>query len=444
MPLSSCSRPTQIIAVLLLVTLVACGTPATTPTAVEQPAAAAASVSAANTAASQPPSTEAVTTLTFWNGFTGPDRPAIEALVTQFNETHPNIQVQMEIMPWDSLLQKLLADMTVGQGPDIAGYSTRFLPQYAKAGVIAPLDDLYSPTSLDPAALPPGLVEEMKYNGTSYAAPMNFATLMLYYNKALFKAAGLDPEKPPTTWAEWQDAIQKTTKDGQYGLVLADHQTIPMWPILVWGNGGDFIDPASGSSRVNDPKTVEALTTWGGMVVNDKISPVGLTGAEADKLFETGKAAMEMNGPWMTTGYTAAGLDYDVAPIPTGPGGQVTLADAVVMVLNKNSMAKKDAAYEFFRFWNSREAQAQLATQTGFPPTRTDMADAPELATNPFVVKFAQASPYARFYLSGLENATQIDNEVITPLVQKVTQGEAKAEEAAATAESQLSKLLNK
>ncbi len=57
MPLSSCSRPTQIIAVLLLVTLVACGTPATTPTAVEQPAAAAASVSAVNTAVSQPPST---------------------------------------------------------------------------------------------------------------------------------------------------------------------------------------------------------------------------------------------------------------------------------------------------------------------------------------------------------------------------------------------------
>ncbi len=114
------------------------------------------------------------------------------------------------------------------------------------------------------------------------------------------------------------------------------------------------------------------------------------------------------------------------------------------MVLNKNSVAKKDAAYEFFRFWNSKESQAALAVQTGFPPTRIDMMDSPELAKNPFVVKFAQASPYARFYLSGLEKATQIDNEVITPLVQRITQGEASAEEAARVADEQLGKLLSK
>ncbi len=432
----------RMLILMTLLTLVACGTPANPPTAADQSTQP--QTNAASPAASAATATGDVTTLTFWNGFTGPDRPAIEALVKQFNDTHPTIQVQMEIMPWDSLLQKLLADMTVGQGPDIAGYSSRFLPQYAKAGVIAPLDDLYTPDRLDPAVLPPGLVQEMKYNGTSYAAPMNFATLMLYYNKTLFKEAGLDPNQPPSTWAEWQEAIRKTTKDGQYGLVLADHQTIPMWPILVWGNGGNFVDAAGATSALNDPKTVEALQMWGEMVATDKISPVGLTGAEADKLFETGKAAMEMNGPWMTTGYTKAGLDYDVAPIPAGPAGQVTLADAVVMVLNKNSVAKKDAAYEFFRFWNSKEAQAALAVQTGFPPTRTDMMDAPELAKNPFVVKFAQASPYARFYLSGLENATQIDNEVITPLVQRITQGEASADEAARVANEQLIKLLGK
>ncbi len=298
--------------------------------------------------------------LKYWNGFTGPDRPALEALVKKFNETHPNIEVQMDIMPWDSLFQKLLTSMTVGAEPDIAAFSFRNLPEYAKAGVLMPLDDLYGGSGIDPKTLPPAYLDIIKYDGKYYGAPMNFATLMMYYNKDLFKAGGLDPENPPKTWEEWTAAVQKLTKDEngdgkpeQYGLVLADHQTIPMWPILVWGNGGKFISDDGKKSMLDDPKTQEAFQVWGEMVAKQGISPVGLTGGEADKLFETGKAAMEMNGPWMTGGYTKAGLNYDVAPVPSGPGGQVTLADAVVMVINKNTK-NKEAAYEFFKFWNSK------------------------------------------------------------------------------------------
>jgi multiple sugar transport system substrate-binding protein len=366
--------------------------------------------------------------LKYWNGFTGPDRVVLEALVKQFNDSHPNIEVQMDIMPWDSLFQKLLTSMTVGAEPDIAAFSFRNMPEYAKAGVLMPLDDLYGPAGIDPNTLPPSYLDIIKYDGKYYGAPMNFATLMMYYNKDLFKAAGLDPEKPPTTWEEWTDAVQKLTidenKDGkpeQYGLVLADHQTIPMWPILVWGNGGKFISNDGKQSMLDDPKTIEAFEKWGALVAKQGISPVGLTGAEADKLFETGKAAMEMNGPWMTGGYTAAGLNYDVAPIPAGPAGQVTLADAAVMVINKNTK-NKDAAYEFFKFWNSKEAQATWALGSGFPPARTDLESA-AMSSNPFVAKFASAAPYAHFYLPGLEKFNAIDSDIITPAIQTITRG---------------------
>ena len=385
--------------------------------------------------------------LKYWNGFTGPDGAALEALVKQFNDSHPNIEVQMDIMPWDSLFQKLLTSMTVGGEPDLAAFSFRNMPEYAKAGVLMPLDDLYGPSGIDPQTLPPAYLDIIKYDGKYYGAPMNFATLMMYYNKDLFKAAGLDPENPPKTWEEWTAAVEKLTKDEngdgkpeQYGLVLADHETIPMWPILVWGNGGKYISDDGAKSMLDDPKTIEAFQLWGEMVAKQGISPVGLTGGEADKLFETGKAAMEMNGPWMTGGYTKAGLNYDVAPIPAGPGGQVTLADAVVMVVNKNTK-HKEAAYEFIKFWNSKETQAAWSLGTGFPPARTDL-DESAVSSNPFVAKFAAAASYARFYLPGLTKFTAVDGDVITPAIQTITRGLKPADVTLKDAAAQMNELI--
>lgn len=381
--------------------------------------------------------------LTFWNGFTGPDRPAYEDLVKQFNEAHPNIEVKMDITPWDTLLTKLPTSWTTGEGPDIAAFTTSLIPKYARSNLILPVDELFD-GELKEEMFPQGLTEVLKYDGKWYGAPANFATLMMYYNKDLFESAGLDPDKPPATWEEWLDAIVKTTKtsgsDKQYGLVLADHATIPMWPILVWGNGGDFV--SEGQSKLLDPKTIEAFEIWTDLVNNKGISPTGLTGAEADKLFESGKAAMEMNGPWMTAGYTAAGLNYDVAPIPVGPGGPVTLADSVALVAGKNTKHKAEIL-TFMKFWNSREAQEYLSLNSGFPPTRSDMLDSEKLKENAFVLKFAAASPTARFYLAGLENYSKLNDDIIVPAIQHMTINKKGVEETLENADKGLSELLS-
>ncbi|MCC7448939.1 MAG: ABC transporter substrate-binding protein [Anaerolineae bacterium] len=384
-------------------------------------------------------------TLTFWNGFTGPDRPAVEALVKKFNDTHPNIEVKMEISPWDSLMQNLLSTMSAGQGPDVVGIHFQFLPQYAKSGYVLDLTDQYKAGSeLDPAHFPPALVELMKYDGKFYAAPMNYATLMMYYNKDLFKAAGLDPEKPPTDWTSWIDAIKKLTKteagQEQYGLAIGEHDTIPNWPIFLWANGGDVVGK-DGKSALADPKTIEALKTWTDLVIKNKISPIGLGGAEADKLFQTGKAAMEITGPWMVNGFTEAKLNFGVAPVPAGPAGKVTVADTVLMMVNKSTKSK-DAALEFVQYWNSKDSQAYFAAQTGFPPARTDITDNADLKANQWSQQFASVAPESRFYLPGQEKFAQIDAEVFIPMIQKITQGQASVEDAAKEADKALNDLL--
>ena len=378
--------------------------------------------------------------LTFWNGFTGPDRPTIEAITKEWSDKHPDTPVQMDIEPWDSMLQKLQASLASGEGPDVVAFDSSQLPRYADSGFILDLTEYVKPGSgLDPSVWSDGLKQALQYDGKYYAAPMNFATLLMYYNKDILAKAGITA--PPTTWAEWIDVIKKTTvtgADATYGLLLPDHETVPNWPILLWANGSDIVK--DGKANLTDPKAVEALKTWSDLVVNDKISPTELTGADADKLFQSGKAAMEITGPWMTNGFTAAGLNYDVAPIPTGPGGPVTLSNAVVLVINKNTK-NLQAALDFVAMWGTKEAQAKLANETGFPPLRTDMADGKDL-TNPWAVKFAQVVPVARFNLPGQLNFAQIDSDVFTPLIQTITLGKDTPENATQAANDQLSSLL--
>lgn len=380
--------------------------------------------------------------LTFWNGFTGPDRPTIEALAADFTAANPDSPVAMDIMPWDSLMQKLLSSLASGSGPDVVAINFAYLPQFAKSGYIMDLtDQLTVANDLDPANWSDGLKSVLQVDGRYYATPMNYATLLMYYNKDLFAAAGLDPNSPPKTWDEWIAAIKATTKtgaDAQYGLTLPDHETIPNWPILLWGNGADIVK--DGKAGLADPKAVEALKTWSDLVVNAKISPTGLTGAEADKLFETGKAAMGVTGPWMTNGFTAAGLNYDVAPIPAGPAGPVTLGDTVVLLVNKNT-DDPEAAIKFLAHWNSKASQLKIANETGFPPSRTDLAGSPEL-TNPWAAKFSAVVPVSRFNLAGQTNFSQINDDVFTPLIQTITLGRGTVEDATTTANDSLSGLL--
>jgi multiple sugar transport system substrate-binding protein len=384
-------------------------------------------------------------TLTYWNGYTGPNRPAMEALVKKFNTSHPNTQIQMTITPWDSLLQKLPSALASGSGPDLMGIDFTYLPQYAQSGYIKNLSSAYSSGALSSSIFPKGLVKVLKYQGKFYGAPIDFNPLMMYYNKTLFKKAGLNPNKPPATWTQWISDIKKlTTHSGgqdQYGIALGVHDTIPNWPILMWGEGGDVI--VNGKPALTNPKTVKALTIWSNLVKNDKVSPLNLAGADADKLFQTGKAATEVTGPWATTGYTQAKVNYDVAPVPAGPAGPVTLADSNLMMINAKSK-NSAAAIQFMQFWNSKASQTYFAVNSGSPPDRTDLVHNAGLRKNQWVPKFASVLSSGRFYLPGQTKYTQIDTDVVVPMVQQIIYGRMSVAQATKQYNQQLTKLLAK
>jgi ABC-type glycerol-3-phosphate transport system substrate-binding protein len=389
-------------------------------------------------------------TLKFWNGFTGPDRPAVEEIVKRFNDSQEQITIQMEIMPWDVFFQKLLPSLSSGTGPDIAAMDTAQVPQYAVKKALKPLDDYYTQPGTEADKLVPAAVEGATFEGVKYSVPMNFTTLLLYWNKDMFKEAGLDPEQPPANWQQFADYAKKLTKDTngdgkpeQYGLAIADHATIAMWPILFWQGGGGVVSEDGKTATLGDPATIEAANYWVELVRNDKIAPIGLGGADADKLFQSKKAAMEIVGPWMTTGFKDAGIDFGLAMPPAGPKEDVTLGTSVGFTVSaKADQRKQQAAYEFFKFWNSKESQVYWSVNSGFPPNRTDIA-ASELSENPYVAAFGEPADKSRFYLANVQEFQKVNMTIFEPTLQRVLNGKATVAEAFPKADAEIQAVLD-
>lgn len=376
--------------------------------------------------------------LTYWSGFTGGDKQAYIDLITKFNDTHPDISIDYQLQPWDSIAQKLPTAIASGAGPDLAtpDYNVATLQQYVANGLALPLDDLVP--AIGEGVLPQAVVDSFSVDGKLYAAPANFATLMLYYNKDLLKAAGI--AEPPKTMQELQDdAVKLSNGQGQYGIALADNATIQMWPVLIWSDGGDLI--ADKCSALADPKTIGTVETWSGLIRDKQISPVGSTGQDADNLFAAGKAAFEINGPWAAGQYKAAGVNFDVAPVPVGASGKpVTLASTVPTIVSSKTQHPKEAQI-FLAWWLSKDTQAQLATAAAYAPSRTDMADDASIGSNPTVAAFAAQVPNARLYLPTEKDFAKIDTGIFIPAIQGAEQN-GNAADALKAANDQLNQLL--
>lgn len=386
-------------------------------------------------------------TFSFWNGFTASDRPVMEENVAVFDALYPNVTVKMDIQPWDSILPKLLPSLRSGSDPDVVSLDASLIPQYVKAGALAPVDDLWAEGGIDQSKFSDGVVQAMTVGGQKYGAPIIFYTTLLYMNNDLFTAAGL-PATCPQTWDEWEQALLALTidenNDGapeQYGMSWGDHGAVSIWPSLVWSNGGDFVNADATQSLLDDPKTIEAVQKWGDLISKSKILSLGLSGVEADNLFQTGKAAMTVSGPWVSTGFTDAGVNFQICQMPEGPAGRFTQGAGVYFVVNANTQAK-EAVYELMKFWQSDWAQINWSSKTGFAPTRADLASNEQVTSNANVKAFADSLAFARTYLPGVVEYSKINDEIIVPAILEVARGNMTAEEALTAAAADMNKVL--
>ncbi|MFV0452097.1 MAG: ABC transporter substrate-binding protein, partial [Propioniciclava sp.] len=242
-------------------------------------------------------------TITFWDHEQSSKEmdAAYREAADAFEDSHPNVTVQIETFPFEQYQEKLLIAVKGRTGPDIMSLDQPWIPQFAESGLTLAVDDLVAASdkvSADdfyPAAWDSTLWKEQQW-----AVPLGFDVWeQLVWNPELFEAAGLDPDSPPQTWDELLEYAEKLTGDGQYGIVLpsAKSEVIPVFNnSFIYSNGGSIIDDA-GSVVIDSPENLKTYTYLYKDLV--KFAPEGMTNMDqgaAEALFTSGKVAMMFDG----------------------------------------------------------------------------------------------------------------------------------------------------
>jgi len=257
------------------------------------------------------------TELVFWSPFSGPDGPFMKKIVDAYNEQSDSYQVKFQIQP-NGDYYKLLDNAfgTKKNMPDLMIMHLDSIPTYVTKDLLQPMDDLAAKAGIQKSDFVDAAVNYATIDGKWWGIPLDIHPLIMYYNKDLFAAAGI--EHPPTNREEFLEAAKKLTdpSKGQWGYVMPTlwpQQFI--FPSLLYQQGSDLVDE-SGNPNLNSPEAVEALAFMKSLIFEHKVSPENVAQDGEVKLFLQGKNAIQFNGPWMKDQWDKAGINYGVAPIP--------------------------------------------------------------------------------------------------------------------------------
>ncbi|WP_181795909.1 ABC transporter substrate-binding protein [Streptomyces sp. WELS2] len=349
-------------------------------------------------------------TLTYWASNQGAsieaDKKVLRPELDKF-EQRTGIKVELEVVPWSDLLNRILTATTSGQGPDVLNIGNTWSASLQATGALLPWDeknfaaiggrDRFAETALgstgaqgkDPAAVP---LYSMAY--------------ALYYNKKIFAEAGIS--KPPATWAELVEDGKKIKAEGKSPLgAEGSNLSENIHHVFVFAkqHGADFFT-ADGKPDFTNPKVVDAVKGYVDLMAKDKVIPAGdaeyaqnqsvsdfAKGKQAMLLWQTASANLESQG--------MSEDSYGIAPVPvvSGAPGGGTQVNSPVMGINmavfKNT-DNLDGAKQFVKFMTSDEEQKILnKAYSAIPPVKSAQADPAFAAPDTAVLKNTLATSAA-------------------------------------------------
>ena len=328
----------------------------------------------------------------------GGNATVVERLVAAWNEKNPDRKIVLTFIPHTEMVPKLAQAIASGEVPDLMGLDLIYGPQFASAGQ---LEDVTSYFEGDPtlATASPGHIKVATYDGKLYGVPLYADVSALFWNKDLFRKAGLDPEVPPTSLQELHDMAAKITgvEEGVYGYYLAGNCAgcnIFTFGPLIWASGGSIEPDASGEPLVgeNIPKVLE----WARMMHKEGlINPANQAenGETFALQFSSGKVGMMGTGNFQITLTREANpeMDFGITLLPgLEPGSSASFAGGDIVTVPKGSKRVADAV-DFMKFLLSDEIQVEVYAQMLNMTTRGDMVDNKYYAAEPLIQNVAKA-----------------------------------------------------
>ena len=335
--------------------------------------------------------------IVFWHSLIRSNAEWLQRATDAFNASQDRVQVKLAQQPsYQDTFTKYKAGLQSGDLPDLVQMEETTVQQMIDSRSTVPMQACIDADRYDTKPFVPRALEYYAAAGVQRAMPWAISSPVLFYDKAKFAAAGLDPNKPPTTLAEVKEYSETLVAKGvaEHGITLKIAPYI--YEFLLAKSGGEYVNHGNGRrSRADEANftsktSLDILRWWKGMVDSGLALNTGADQNNIDHLLAltNGGAAMTIESSSAIGPIEAVlksgdfgDLAVTTAPLPSlRGGGGVPVGDGALWLPNASTPAKTAAAWEFTTYLVSAEQQAALSIAGGYVPARTDATEVPALA----------------------------------------------------------------
>jgi sn-glycerol 3-phosphate transport system substrate-binding protein len=321
----------------------------------------------------------------------GPVTKIIDGLAADFMKANPDVKLKpIYTGTYQETIVKALTAAKAGEPPQTAIILSTDMFTLIDEDAIVSWDDLLK-TPEDRAWLAsffPAFMLNSRTGGKTWGIPFQRSTIVLYWNKEAFKEAGLDPNRPPATWAEQVDMARKLTKRDANGHVTqwgvqVPSSGFPYWLFQGFTTQNDVLlmNEAGTQTYYDRPAVVEALQYWVDLSARHKVMAPGVIewGTTPKDFFEKKTAMM-----WTTTGNLTnvrnnAKFDFGVAMLPAGKKRGSPTGGGNFYLFKKTTPAQQSAVVKFVKWVTSPEHAAEWGIDTGYVAVRPDAWETPAM-----------------------------------------------------------------
>jgi sn-glycerol 3-phosphate transport system substrate-binding protein len=320
----------------------------------------------------------------------GPITRIVDGYAADFTKEHPGIRVKpIYTGTYQETIVKALTAHKSGEPPQTAIILSTDMFTLIDEDAVVPFDDVLKPD--DQAWVKsffPAFMLNSRTGGKTWGIPFQRSTIVLYWNKELFKEAGLDPGKPPATWAEQVEYAKKLTKRDASGNVTqwgiqVPSSGFPYWLFQGFTTQNDVLlmNEAGTETYYDKPAVVEALQYWVDLSQKHKAMAPGVIewGTTPKDFFEKKTAMM-----WTTTGNLTnvknnAKFDFGVVMLPAGKRRGSPTGGGNFYLFKKTTPAQREAVVKFVKWMTTPERAAQWGIDTGYVAVRADAWQTPAM-----------------------------------------------------------------